>query len=392
MTTANLSITIIGGRNFSKQTKTTEYTEKFCKVKLNNQTQETLPKCSHQRNVTWGDSLMFSITKVPLKEDIVFTVYAKWTFTNEFLGEIRIPLIIHHDVPRRYAREHWYSFGTGNARMAENPLDQSVGEVGVIIGLDDNTTDDETTAQKRQIKDVDDPFYDKLGSDEIYLEACRVAEGNKETIERMIRATEQSKETGIGTAHQLKSHGEVLEAVEDDLEIIRNQISNGNNKLRGIESCFCCCFTGCCGKDDALKKQAQKAAQRAAADEKARAKIKKDAVEERKEMERATQKNKKAGLTQNSRSDSGQKSSPSGVIGKHQVKEECLESKFEELKKGIDVGLDDVSRNVQDLKVIALQISEEIDYENEKLVNIQTTTDTQIPRMERIIQRTKKQT
>jgi len=375
-----LCVTLLGGRNFSRQTKTNEWTDKFCIVRIGDLKQKSIVKTSHQGKVDWGDTLQFNIEGIPPTEQIIVTVYVQWSLSNEMIGETRFQLGQYKDIPRRFALEHWYPFGTGGAQIKENPLDtKSIGELGLIIGVFEGDPD-ERIDERRQIRDVDDPYYENLGADEIYLEANETAKENKQAVDRITKVAESARDTGVSTLATLEMQSEKLQQAEDDVEIIHQQVTVGERKLKSIESCFCCCFAGCCGdEDEALKKELKKQSERAEEAERTRTRAKQTAAIERSEMDRANYRNKKGAVA-------------ARQAPKYKVKNEILsqEQEFEKNKEEIDQGLDHLSDVVSDMKQIAIKMGEEIEVQTKRIENIETNAEIEAARIHRATERTKK--
>lgn len=372
-----LSITVIGARNLPRLGDTNDFTDKYCTVKIGETKLKTVSMTSAPQNVSWKENLQFpweEIMKDP-DEDIIVGVFVKWTLSSDFLGDVRLPLAQHKEVPRKLAKEHWYPFGTGGGIKKDFPGYTRVGEVGVIIGV----SEEEDARDTRGPISADDAYYDDKGADEIYLEANEIAKENKAAVQRMIKITEQTKVIGDGALKTLNEQGGQIKEAEDDIEIIHHQITVGETKLKHVDSCCCCCCYDCCTgeQDEALQKQLKEQAQRAEKSEEERNKLKEQTNLEKMEMDRAKEKNRKYKKKSNASA---------------RTKAELLtqEEEFDKHTKEIDEGLDVVHDHVKDLKQIALDMNKELDKQNEALSNLSANADAEIARLHKVTDDTNK--
>lgn len=77
---------------------------------------------------------------------------------------------------------------------------------------------------------------DKRTADDIYEQAADIADDGNASLRRSLYMIAQSKEIGAHTLNNLKQQGQQIERISDNVEHINTEIKYSNRKVRGIGS------------------------------------------------------------------------------------------------------------------------------------------------------------
>lgn len=341
-----------------------EKLNKYCVVQIGDQTFQTEPQADSPECASWGVFHNFDLARAyehKDREDILVSVFIQWKLSNELVGEVRLPLELHKDVPRRFAVEHWYSLGSGR------------GEVGLIMGVTDPKTN-----QRRFAKGED---LEQKGADEIYLEANEIAKENKVALERMVRVAEQTRDIGAHTITELVHQGEQIKQAQEDVDTINEQITIGERKLRSIESC-CGTLRNCCTSSGKKKKHAEdpvaKAEERKVLREKA-----KQAAESKKHERQVNQQYRKPASVDTAVLVGAVSAAPDSQLTSQELE-------FKGHLKDIDDQLNHVENLVHDMKQIAEEMGKELDVQIDDLDKLKANTEVEAVRLKKVTDKTKR--
>eukprot|EP01102_Stenamoeba_stenopodia_P008022 TRINITY_DN2273_c0_g1_i1.p1 TRINITY_DN2273_c0_g1~~TRINITY_DN2273_c0_g1_i1.p1 ORF type:complete len:403 (-),score=111.54 TRINITY_DN2273_c0_g1_i1:64-1272(-) len=378
-----LCITVIGSRNLPRpKDKSEAWTDKYALVRIGDTKQQTVTRSSNPSNVQWGDTLQFDIAGVPHGEEIYISVYINYTFSWEMLGEIRIPLDQYREVNRRFALEHWYPFGTGGGWKRDDVKEINVGEIGLIIGVFEG---EGKRLKRRHVFSVDDPYFLDKGADEIYVEANDIAKENSETMTKIIRIAENTREIGAATLAKLSDQTEQIEQAQQDVDVINEQITYGEQKIATIESTCggcCSCFEKR-GKQDEHVDRLRAEAVRTEKLDKMRMKAKARAAREQRERDKAREKNKRFGAARPAPTLGSTAGAASPVVL-------TQEGEFKKTVREIDGKLDHTMNLVTDLKGLAADMGTELDKQNAELQMLNENSALEAARLARVTDKTKR--
>lgn len=79
---------------------------------------------------------------------------------------------------------------------------------------------------------------DAIEVNDIYQEARTIAHNNKKITTRILNTAQEAEQIGTNTLIKLDEDNQILDAVDDNLDLIHEDITQGKNKLSRIGSCF----------------------------------------------------------------------------------------------------------------------------------------------------------
>jgi len=198
-TRRKLVIELYGGRDVTDpRTKNRkegpQFCDLYCKLRLGKLQFQT-EVIKRAMNPIWQQTFSFDIEEVSDAAVVEVTCLHSGTISDQFLGEVRIPICDHRDVSFEFAVQHW--FPLYNPKLKKK--DGSPGELGMRIGVEGGPL-----AMSNTGYDVD---MDDRDAEEIYEEANAVAADANASAHRALRMAEQTREIGSNTVIKLREQG-----------------------------------------------------------------------------------------------------------------------------------------------------------------------------------------
>lgn len=358
-----LAVKVIGGRNWNEPSGSkavVSEAKQYIVVEFGGQKQTTKVYSGPAGQPNFNETFHFDACNL-WHEDIILTAYRKGAVSDTKIGQVRLKLEQHKDVPFKFALDHWYPFGTGGGKKEKDkkqgkkkkteldPESTSFsGEVGVIVGTENakEALLDGAPKDRYQVKSLDDPYLQTKSAEEIYDEAIDQAKEDVEIVNSMVRMGHQTKEVAENTINKLEHQNEQLGKINTELDNIEDTMDEADRKIKSIGNCCYTCYYCCCSGDEHKNRRAEiysKDAQR-------RAERKQRAIDEQAKAREQELQNKA-------------RSGGKGVA--HLTQEELgnmtHEEKLAYQQSKIDSGLDELGEIVGDLKNMAQNMGDTID-------------------------------
>jgi len=352
----------------------------YCEVRIGKQKRTTSVFIGSADHPKWSDMLEFDMREVSDADTILVTALVKGTLGPKQIGQVNIPVIQSRDVPLKYATTHYYPFTTGGAKSSKtvNPLQLS--QIGVLVGMGG----EEEKIGKPMVTDVNDPYFYDLQTNEIWQQATEVSEENKEIALRTKKVAEAARQIGTETLQRLEEQGDQINRISDDVDLIHNNMTQAERKLRSIDSVF--------GSLRNAVTMNQKAKDKTRDRLHARKQAREQRQLEAKQKMKAEQKLRKLGGDGEAAPVPGRKTlAEIDELKDAGVTQEDLdtEKKFYRNVEEIDHTVDEIGLAVQEMKNIAVDMGRELDDHNERLGKLNTKTDKAMNRVTKATAKTK---
>jgi hypothetical protein len=210
---------------------------KFCEAQIGEETLITQAKSGFQEKASWGDTFQFKHASES-SEEMVLRVFVQWPRSNELIGEARVPISQHNQIPRRFAVKKWYSLMKKRSKIEG----RNVGEIAIIAGFFEEGASSDFRLNSMLVRGLEDSFYDKIGATDIYKDPNRVVLQNQELVQRILKTAQDSKcPPATPSLDDIKeTQGqEQLSIGGDDLKTVQKSTSRrSQKKIQKAATCF----------------------------------------------------------------------------------------------------------------------------------------------------------
>jgi len=353
-----LKITIYGGHCSWRNAKKKEKADPYLIATYQGETRETtqLYGTTHPK---WNETFEFPIFNQDALGQIIIEMWDQNEKTTEkgqiFMGEIKLSVVEFADVNFEYCEARAYKL---EPRGRSSKSDNVKGDLTIKVGM--------VIPKKKAGSNYDSKDPKKHTTEENVMEAESVVDDSWESVQRSLKMAENTRSLGADTLDMLNSQGEQIRRVQekaDNIDNLQNQASRHMRSINSMAGVVGNKFTRAPSRKDGVKEGNKKVAKVRKHNEKERSKSHSSDDDDGLMIESKHQRKVRI----------KQEMDGSRVSDMYQADFSMLSDQHQDKVKMTDQALDAIGNLVDDMKVMAVEMGDELDDHNERLTILDRT-------------------